>query len=102
MVLAAIQWKRVVELTWEEKNRIAPEQFYEIKYEEFVQDPHAALSRVFAAFDLADAKRAHRYLDTIGQVIEANYQVNNYLSAEQLKQVETVTRETASLAGYNF
>jgi len=95
VVLAAVQWKMIVESTWEEKKKIAPRQFFETRYEDFVRDPHMVLNQVFSAFDLPDSKRVHQY-------VKINSPHNTSLSTDDARLVETVTRKTASLAGYMF
>ena len=102
VALAAIQWKRVVEVTWEEKKFLDLRQFIEVRYEEFTEIPHDILRKVLEKFDLADSKQAHKYLDSKGSVTNMNHKVEDKLSVVQREIVENITRETAERAGYRF
>lgn len=46
-VLASLQWCRVIEATREESKCLAPEQFVEVRYEDFVADPDRVLMRLY-------------------------------------------------------
>ncbi len=62
VALAALQWKRVVTLTWEEKQYILPGHFIEVRYEDFVEKPHEILTTIFNKVGLSDSPEAHRYI----------------------------------------
>ena len=102
IVLAAVQWKRVVELTWEEKRLVPPKNYMEIKYEDFVDNPHHVLSMVFERNALEDSLLAHRYISSIGKLRNMNLKYKKYLSSEDIDIVEKITGDTAKRAGYDF
>ncbi|OEU63981.1 MAG: hypothetical protein BBJ57_13025 [Desulfobacterales bacterium PC51MH44] len=100
--LGAMQWKRVVELTWEERLLLPPEQFIEIRYEDFVQDPYSILRDVFKFLELDDSVEAHQYLSTFGDIRNMNYKFCENLTAEEIGVIERITAHTAHEAGYIF
>lgn len=63
LVLTAIEWRKVVEATLAEKDELPPGRFFEIRYEDFIDDPHGCVSRLSAQCGLADSGRVHRYID---------------------------------------
>lgn len=100
--LAAVQWKRVVELAWEEKEIITKERYIEIRYEDFVSEPHGVLRDVFRKLNLNDSPLAHRYLVSIGNVKNMNYKYKKNLTEKDIALVESLTRKIAKQAGYCF
>jgi len=102
IALAAIQWKRIVETTWMEKDLIPEKRFIEIRYEDFVADPHYYLTQVFKKLQLDDSKVAHKYISSLGKLKNMNYKFKQYLTNDDIKIIETITKKTAKRAGYVF
>lgn len=101
-ILAALQWKRVEELTAMESASLPNDQFMTVRYEDFVEQPHAMLADVFKRFQLAPSKRAHDYLENAGRLINMNHKYEVNLTKEQILDVERVTCEYAANNGYTF
>lgn len=102
VALAAVQWRRVVETTWEERERIGLKRYVEVRYEDFVESPHKVLRGVFEAVGLDDSRRAHRYLDSVGRLSNMNCKYRKHLSRDDISLIERLTIETAQRAGYAF
>jgi len=102
VALAALQWKRVVSLTWEEKKYAKPGHFIEIRYEDFVEKPHEYLTEIFHKVGLEDSPEAHKYISSIGKLHNMNYKYKQDLSKEDIKIIEEITRDEANKAGYKF
>lgn len=102
VALVALQWKRIVELTWQEKRLLPSDKYIEIKYEDFVSKPHEVLTSVFSIFGLRDSPIAHRYLLSIGKITNMNYKYLQLLSPGEIKLIKKLTHETARHSGYNF
>ncbi|MDL1957456.1 MAG: sulfotransferase [Candidatus Desulfofervidus auxilii] len=102
VALAALQWKRVVSLTWEEKKYVQHGHFIEIRYEDFVEKPHEYLTEVFHKVGLEDSPEAHKYISSIGKLRNMNYKYKKDLSKEDIKLIEEITRDVANKAGYYF
>lgn len=100
--LAAVQWKRVIELTDDEKELLAACRYIEIRYEDFVEKPHEALSTIFQTFHLPDSKRAHRYVTSLGGLFNQNVKYKKKLSKEDIFIIEEITGKVASGKGYDF
>lgn len=100
--LAAVQWKRVVELAWEESRALPENAYLEIRYEDFVADPHRSIKRVFLHFGLEDCSDAHRYVSSIGKLRNMNYKYKTNLPPEDIALIEKLTTQTARRAGYHF
>ena len=102
LALAALQWKRVVSLTWEEKKYVQHGHFIEIRYEDFVEKPHEYLTKIFHKVGLEDSSEAHKYISSIGKLRNMNYKYKQDLSKENIKLIEEITRDEANKAGYSF
>lgn len=102
VALAAVQWKRVVELTWEEKEALPPGRFIELRYEDFIKSPHQSISDLFRFLHLDDASAAHHYLSTFGNIRNMNYKFREQLPAGEIKIIEQLTWQAAKIAGYDF
>lgn len=102
IALAAVQWRRVVERTWKEKEALAPERFLEIRYEDFVEEPHDVIRAAFIKNGLPDSENAHNYISRIGKTKNMNYKYKEYFRPDEIALVERVTFETAKRARYSF
>lgn len=102
VALAALQWKWVVELTWQEKALVENERYIEIRYEDFVTNPHESLRRIFKQVNLEDSRVAHKYLDSVGKVTDMNFKYKDSLSKVDITMIEKLTFDVAKKAGYDF
>jgi len=61
--LAAIEWRAVVGQARAEAARIAPDRYREIRYEDFIAQPHEALDGLFEFSRLSPSQKTHDFLD---------------------------------------
>ena len=102
IALAAVQWKRVVEQTWQEKSRLPGKKYIELRYEDFVEEPRLSINEVFARLDLVPSPNAEKYLASIGKPKNMNFKYKKNLNPEEISLVESLTRSTALKAGYDL
>jgi Sulfotransferase family len=100
--LASIQWKQIVQLTWQEKTMLNRLNFYEIRYEDFVNSPREILSKVLKSIDLNYTQEIERYISSIGPIRDMKNKFLRNLDLSTVRMIETLTRDTAKKAGYNF
>ncbi len=55
-VLAALQWRKIVETTREEASALAPDHYIELRYETFAADPAETISEVYRKVGLDPAR----------------------------------------------
>ena len=65
---AAIHWKRVVERGREAGRRLGPDRYVEVRYEDLLDDPHAAVSALCAFIELEFHPDMLRYTDRAADV----------------------------------
>ena len=62
-ILAALQWRNIIEVAHCERRQLGSEQYLEIRYEDFITAPHELLQTLYKFCNLSDSKRAHTFLD---------------------------------------
>jgi hypothetical protein len=102
VALAAIQWKFVVELTWKEKEILEKEKYIQVKYEDFVRDPHKQTTEIFRKLKLKDCEQSHRYISEIAAFKNMNFKYKRNLSLTEIQLIETLTHKVAEKSGYFF
>jgi hypothetical protein len=100
--LAAVQWRRVIEIADRERDIIAEKNYMELRYEDFVSDPHATVNLLMEKCDLSMCKDIYRYLETIGKLKNMNYKYKQNLSNKEIIMIEDITRPVAVKKGYDF
>lgn len=72
LALAALQWRRVIEVARLERRSIAPDCYHEVRYEELLADPHATVDRLLEIVGLDPAPRIHDFLRTRYEIRDMN------------------------------
>jgi len=99
-VLAAIQWRRIIEVARRESQTLPPERYCELRYEEFAVDPAGALEALQDFCGLPRCARVARALAR-GQRIEShNERCLRRLSPGQRQAVERTLARTLWALGY--
>ena len=102
VALAAVQWKWIIELTGQEKEFVAKERYIEVRYEDFVEDPHLVIENIFYRLGLQDSPATHQYIESMGKIYNMNHKYKSYLKSGDIEMIETITSTTARKAGYIF
>lgn len=98
-VLAAVQWRRIIENARQEKNQLHASQYVEIRYEDFVMNPAGILSRLFDYFNLEKIN-----VTCVSTLIkkDLNRKYLQVLKGAQLARVNECVWETALKCGYRL
>jgi hypothetical protein len=86
-VLAALQWKRVIELARLEAGALESDAYLEVRYEDFTAAPHDVLGAVLSACRLPDDRCVHDAIDAGAALSDMNVKFRTGLSAEVLESV---------------
>ena len=100
--LAALQWKTVLEVAWQESKLIDQKRYIEIRYEDYVGNPHNTLSGLMTKIELPQSTNVHRYLDSMGRPSNMNYKFKNDFSLNEIEVIKMITSSTAKKAGYLY
>lgn len=103
IALAAVQWKQIVEYTWEESKILAPENYMEIKYEKFVTEPYKTVDHVFSNLNLPFSENAYRFINSIAKVKKnMNKKYKQHFTTKDIHLIDKITMETAQKGGYIY
>jgi LPS sulfotransferase NodH len=100
IVLAAVQWREIIKNAWDEKANIPGHDYFEIKYEEFVENPNETLKAIMKQLNLEYSKDMDRYIMTYGKVKNMNYKFKQNLQSSELEKIMQVTGPIANQVGY--
>jgi omega-hydroxy-beta-dihydromenaquinone-9 sulfotransferase len=100
-VLAAVQWKRVIEVAREECATLRPPARYiEIRYEDFTAAPHAVLTDVLHRCKLSDADDVHRHIDNGPDLRNMNSKFHDALPKGSLSAITSCVQPLLTELGY--
>ncbi|HEX2388304.1 MAG TPA: sulfotransferase [Solirubrobacterales bacterium] len=72
LALAALQWQALIRGAREEARRFAPGRYAEIRYEDFVADPHATIDEMTAFCALPGSADPHEFLSRRVEIRDMN------------------------------
>ena len=99
-VLAALQWKRILEVARLESASIEPIRYQEIRYEDFVESPHASLSKLYEFCDLDDSPASHKSLEDGPGLRNFNDRYRADFSASYLEKLSDLMQPMLREFGY--
>jgi omega-hydroxy-beta-dihydromenaquinone-9 sulfotransferase len=99
-VLAALQWKRIIELARHEAATLPPERYLEVKYEAFTSAPHEILAGLINALGLPDDAAIHRSLDEGPSLENMNAKFRSDFDTEALASITSVMEPLLGELGY--
>jgi len=100
LALAAIEWEAVVQSARDEAAEVAPGRYAEVRYEDFVADPHAKLDEITAFCGLPPAPQAHSFLDRRVRLRDMNYQWRAAFTAEDVEMLDRLIGKLLDELGY--
>ncbi len=98
--LTAAQWAQVVSGSRDERARLGIERYVEVRYEDFVDDPHGVLSSLYARCDLDDDADAHKALDRGPALRNMNEKFRARFDDEAVARLEAVMQPVLGELGY--
>ena len=99
-VLAAIQWRAIIELARQESVELAPTQYLEFRYESFVDHPHKTLQNLYNVCGLANSRDAHIYIDSGPVLKNMNIQYHHDFDKNDMQQITAAMQPLLSDLGY--
>jgi omega-hydroxy-beta-dihydromenaquinone-9 sulfotransferase len=100
VALAALEWRAVIRTARREASQLAPERYREVRYEDFVSDPHAVLDRLISFCNLRQCAAPHEYLDLRFELQNMNRQWRDHFGAADIEVFEEVTSDLLVELGY--
>jgi omega-hydroxy-beta-dihydromenaquinone-9 sulfotransferase len=100
LALAAIQWRAVVRSTRQEAAQFAPARYGEVRYEDFIADPHGVLDELATFCDLRTSQAPHEFLDKRIELRDMNVQPRADLTEDEIEMLSDVMGDTLEELGY--
>jgi omega-hydroxy-beta-dihydromenaquinone-9 sulfotransferase len=101
VALAAVQWGAVLRHAREEAAQFAADRYLEIRYEDFVAEPHAALTRMFEFSHLTDAPEAHGFIEDRVAVRDLGAGWRKRLTSDDVASIQHLLAEPMTELGYS-
>jgi hypothetical protein len=101
LALAALQWRGLIRGTRIEAKRLASGRYAEIRYEDFIGDPHQAIDEMGAFCELPPAAEPHEFLDRRVAIDDMNIQWENEFSASDLELLQRLIGDELEELGYH-
>lgn len=101
LALAAIQWARVTRSAREEAAALAPGDYTEVRYEDFVSTPEATLEQATSACGLAPDPSAAAFLAQRVRLRDMNFQWRERFTAGEIATIESLMEPTLRDFGYD-
>ncbi len=102
IALAGLQWKNIVDVTWQESKIIDDSRYIELHYENFVNSPYKILKEVLNKVGLSESQNIRRHIYSIEMIKDMNYKFRQNLKNIDIHRIERITSQTAKKAGYIF
>jgi hypothetical protein len=100
LALAALQWAAIVSAARDEARELAPGHYVELRYEDFVTDPHRVLDEVTVACGLPSAREPHEFLDQRVDLRDMNYRWREDFDDRQIGLLDDLVGEQLRELGY--
>jgi hypothetical protein len=100
--LAAVQWKQIIEIAWEEKSHLENERYFEIRYEDFVEDPNRVIDDICHKVGLRPCNSLSAYIISSRKISDMNKKYLDHLTLSDIGTIEVICRATAAIVGYDL
>jgi hypothetical protein len=98
--LAALQWQRVLMLARAEAASMPKETYTELRYEDYIENPHGTLSSLMKFANLAEAAPVHSHLERQPPLADMNRKHSSDFSAEDLALIDDCLQPALRDFGY--
>lgn len=98
--LAAMQWKRILEVNDQEVAALPPRSYMHLRYEDFIENPHKVTAEMLEFCDLPHSPSIGSYLQKKDGYRNMNKKYLSYFSADQIADMEDIMRPMLHKYGY--
>jgi hypothetical protein len=107
LALAALEWRAVIRTArreasqlGRESSQLASDRYREVRYEDFVSDPHAVLDQLISFCHLRQCAAPHEFLDMRFELRNMNRQSRDGFSAAEMRLFDEVAGDLLVELGY--
>jgi hypothetical protein len=98
--LAALEWRAVIRTARHEAAQRPAGQYREVRYEDFLSEPHAVLDQLFSFCDLRESAAPHARLDREFELRDMNRQWRDRFSGAEIDMFDELIGELLVEFGY--
>lgn len=99
-ILAAIQWKKIIEIAQQESAHCSNEHYMEIRYEDFIENPNHVLNDLYAWSGLPESNSASRHLEKLRMISNMNYKYKKDMTIEEIHSITKTMEPLLNNLGY--
>jgi hypothetical protein len=100
LMLAALQWRNVIERTEEERQRYSPRVFIEARYEDFLADPIGEMNRICQSTGTTFSESARNWLTRSKAVRPSAVGPDQYFTREEIARLDDLLGDVLERYGY--
>ena len=100
LALAAIQWRRIILIAKDEAVKISSDQYYELKYEDFMNGPYEFMAKMFNFSGLKHSQKVLGYMNKKSQFKSQNYKYLESMSIKNIKMLNDIMGDLLTDLGY--
>jgi omega-hydroxy-beta-dihydromenaquinone-9 sulfotransferase len=100
VALAALEWLAVIRTARREASQLASDRYREVRYEDFVSDPHATLDQLVSFCDLRHSAAPHEFLDLRFELRNMNLESRHRFSAAEMRFFDDFAGDLLTDLGY--
>jgi hypothetical protein len=101
IALAALQWRRIMEVTDWERRSISFNRYFEVKYEDYVEDPVRVMAQILKYCELAPSRLVSNYLGKTNRYVNMNYKYLQTFSAKEIDILNQIMSGWLQRFGYS-
>ena len=99
--LAALQWRTIMEVTDWERRRISSNQYFEVRYEDYVGDPVGVMAQILKFCELAPSYLVSNYVGKANRYANMNQKYLQTFSAKEIDVLNQIMCEWLQRFGYS-
>ena len=102
LALAALQWRRIIMIAREESEKIESSRYFELKYEDFMKEPHGLMQELFEFSGLDFSKKVKNYMDKRSNFKSRNYKFLESISKNEMDMLNDIMGNLLTDLGYSI
>lgn len=99
--LAAMQWRRILEVDEEERALIEPINYLRIRYEDFIHQPKETINSILTFTKLPHSDAIDSFIDKSKKYNDMNKKYVTFFTPAQISRLETIMGKWLEKYGYN-
>jgi hypothetical protein len=100
VALAALQWRRIIEVVNEEKKLLKEDAFLEVKYEDFTLFPNKVVNDICDHFQIKDESILYDYIKRLGPYRNMNFKYKQ-MAPKDIALMEDIMGKQLCVLGYD-